>query len=163
MLSTSRGLSLLIFSTAVEVGHLIHTDKDTKFPRGCPRSQSLLVGDPGFNPGWSESMPGIPSIPTVEKQEGQRGEVTLPRSHSKFETEEGLEPRRSSLPSALHPHPSETFCREKLRTGWPGGWISALSPSTGRVPEIAGGVEGGWKAPDSQDMVTTAGAPFLVW
>jgi len=108
MLRTSHGLSLLIFSTAVEVGHLIHTDEDTKFLKGCPRSQSLLVVDSGFSPGWSESMPGIPSYSTVEKQEGQRGEVTLPRSHSKFKTEEGLEPRRSSLPSALHPHPSDT-------------------------------------------------------
>lgn len=47
--------------------------------------------------------------------------MTFPRLHSKLEAEEGLESRNSSLPPALHPHSSDIFCREKLRTGWPEG------------------------------------------
>lgn len=86
-----------------------------------------------------------------------------------MEAEEGLEPRSSSLPPALQVHSSYTFCREKLRTGWPEERISTLFPSRGRVLERAGGVDRDGKVPGLEekeklwDMVTMAVAALLVW
>ena len=97
--------------------------------------------------------------------------MTFPRPHSKLETNEGLEPRSSSLPPALHPHSSDTFCREKLRTGWPErkDLNSVPLQRQSGVLERAGRVDRDGKVPDSEekeklwDMVTMAVAALLVW
>lgn len=94
--------------------------------------------------------------------------MTFPRAHSKLEAEEGLEPRSSPLLPALHPHCSDTFCREKLRTGWPEGKDLNSVPLQ-RVAKRAGGVDGAGKVPDSEekeklwDTVTMAVAASRVW
>lgn len=83
-------------------------------------------------------MPGIPSYSTVEKQEGQRGEVTLPKVTQQIQDRGGIRTQAVFSSFSSHPHPQTHLAGEKLRTGWLAwGMISALSPSPGRVPEIA--------------------------
>ena len=44
MLTASHGLSLLLFSTAVEVGHPIHTGEETEVQRGRSKVTQFVSG-----------------------------------------------------------------------------------------------------------------------